>query len=228
MCVPASYAPRECTCVDQMLMNSIGNLFNFLLIRHSSHLTSQKSLDNLWHKGVTKNPGTSHMPYQKSVWSWCFLTAAAVLGSIHVYFHYQSGKEFYLIPLISRFVCTDASYGGDESPVELFQILKDDAVKVLHSICQQIWKTQQWPQDWKRSVFIPIPKKGNAKECSNNCTIALISHASKVMLKILWARLQQYMNCEHPDVQTGFRKGRGTGDQIANICRIIENAWEFQ
>ena len=105
MCVPASYAPRECTCVDQMLTNSIGNLFNFLPIRHSSHMTSQKSLDNLWHKDVTKNPGTSHMPYQKSVWSWCFLAAAAVLGSIHVYFHYQSGKEFYLIPLISRFVC---------------------------------------------------------------------------------------------------------------------------
>ena len=90
--------------------------------------------------------------------------------------------------------------GGDGIPVELFQILRDDAVKVLHSICQHIWKTQQWPQDWKRSVFIPIPKKGNAKECSNYCTISLISHASKVMLKILQARLQQYMNCERPDV----------------------------
>ena len=100
--------------------------------------------------------------------------------------------------------------GGDGIPVELFQILKDDAVKVLHSICQQIWKTQQWPQDWKRSVFIPIPKKGNAKECSNYCTVALISHASKVMLKILQARFQQYVNCELPDVQAGFRKGRGT------------------
>ena len=107
--------------------------------------------------------------------------------------------------------------GGDEIPVELFQILKDDAVKVLHSICQQIWKTQQWPQDWKRSVFIPIPKKGNAKECSNYHRIALISHASKVMLKILQARLQQKVNCELPDVQIGFRKGRGTRDQIANI-----------
>ena len=95
--------------------------------------------------------------------------------------------------------------------------LKDDAVKVLHSIWQQIWKTQQWPQDWKRSVFIPIPKKGNAKECSKCCTIALISQASKVMLKILQARLQQYVNCELPDVQAGFRKGRGTRDQIANI-----------
>ena len=98
--------------------------------------------------------------------------------------------------------------GGHGIPVELFQILKDDAVKVLHSICQQIWKTQQWPWDWKRSVFIPIPKKGNAKECSNYHTIALISHASKVMLKILQARLQQYMNYELPDVQAGFRKGR--------------------
>jgi len=114
--------------------------------------------------------------------------------------------------------------GGDGIPVELFQILKDDAVKVLHSICQQIWKTQQWPQDWKRSVFIPIPKKGNAKECSNYHTIALISHTSKVMLKILQARLQQYMNCELPDVQAGFRKGRGTRDQIANIHWIIKKA----
>ena len=107
-------------------------------------------------------------------------------------------------------------------PVELFQILKDDAVKVLHSICQQIWTTQQWPQDWKRSVFIPIPKKGNAKECSNYCTIALISHASKVMLKILQAKLQQDVNREVPDVQAGFRKGRGTRDQIANIHWIME------
>ena len=98
--------------------------------------------------------------------------------------------------------------GGDGIPVELYQILKDDAVKVLHSICQHIWKTQQWPQDWERSVFIPIPKKGNAKECSNYCTIVLISHASKVMLKILQARLQQYVNHELPDVQAGFRKGR--------------------
>ena len=118
--------------------------------------------------------------------------------------------------------------GDDRIPLELFQILKDDAVKVLHSICQQIWKTQQWPQDWKRSVFIPIPKKGNAKECSKYRTIALISHTSKVMLKILQARLQQYVNCELPDVQTGFRKGRGTRDQIANIRWIIEKAREFQ
>ena len=101
-----------------------------------------------------------------------------------------------------------ASGGDDGIPVELFQILKDDAVKVLYSICQQIWKTQQWQQDWKRSAFIPIPKKGNPKECSNYCTIALISHASKVMLKILQARLQQYVNHELPDVQAGFRKGR--------------------
>ena len=114
--------------------------------------------------------------------------------------------------------------GGDGIPVELFQILKDDAVKVLHSICQQIWKTQQWPQDCQRSVFIPIPKKSNAKECSNYRTIALISHASKVMLKILQARLQQYINHELPDVQASFRKGRGTRDQIVNICWIIEKA----
>ena len=118
--------------------------------------------------------------------------------------------------------------GCDGIPVELFQILKHAAVKVLHSICQQIWKTQQWPQDWKRSVFIPIPKKGNAKEHSNYHTISLISHASKVMLKILQARLQQYVNCELPDVQAGFRKGRGTRDQIANIRWIIEKAREFQ
>ena len=102
--------------------------------------------------------------------------------------------------------------GSDGIPVEVFQILKDDAVKVLHSIYQQIWKTQQWPQDWKKSVFIPTPKKGNAKECSNYRTVALISHASKVMLKILQARIQQYMNHELPDVQAGFRKGRGTRD----------------
>ena len=113
-------------------------------------------------------------------------------------------------------------------PVELFQILKDDAVKMLHSICQHIWKTQQWPQDWKRSVSIPIPKKPNAKECSNYHTIALISHASKVMLKILQARLQQYVNHERWDFWAGFRKGRGTRDQIANICWITKKAREFQ
>ena len=118
--------------------------------------------------------------------------------------------------------------GGDGILVELFQILKYDAAKVPHSICQQIWETQQWPQDQKRSVFIPTPKKGNAKACSNYCTIELISHASKVVLKILQARLQQYVNCELPDVQAGFRKGRGTRDQIANIHWIIEKAREFQ
>ena len=120
--------------------------------------------------------------------------------------------------------------GGDGIPFELFQILKDDAVKVLDSTRQQIWKIwpQKWPQDWKRSVFIPITKKGNAKECSNYCTIALISHASKVMLKILQARLQQYVNRELPHVQTGFRKGTGTRDQIANIHWIIEKARAFQ
>ena len=123
-------------------------------------------------------------------------------------------------------ITTNKASRGDGIPVELFQILIDDAVKVLHSICQQIWKTQQWPQNWKRSVFIPIPKKGNAKECSN--TIALISHASKVMLKILQAKLQQYVNHGLPDVQGGFRKGRGTRDQIANISWIIEKARKFQ
>ena len=117
--------------------------------------------------------------------------------------------------------------GGDGIPVELFHNLKDDGVKVLHSICQQIWKTQQWPQDWKRSVFIPIPKKGNAKEYSNYHIIAVISHACKVMLKILRARLQQYVNRERPDVQAGFRQGRGTRDQIVNILWIIEKASEF-
>ena len=118
--------------------------------------------------------------------------------------------------------------GGNRIPVELFQILKDDAVKVLHSICQQIWKTQQWPQNWKRSVFIPIPKKGNPKGCSNYCTIALISHSSRVMLKILQARLQHYVNRELRDVQACFRKGRRTRDHIANIHSIIEKAREFQ
>ena len=118
--------------------------------------------------------------------------------------------------------------GSDEIPDALFQILIVDTVKVLHSICQQIWKTQQWPQDWKRSVFIPIPKKGNAKKCSNYCTITLISHFSKVMLKILQARLQQYMNQELPDIPAGFRKGRGKRDQIANIHWIMEKAREFQ
>ena len=117
--------------------------------------------------------------------------------------------------------------GGDGIPVELVQILKDDAVKVLHSICQQVWKTQQWPQDWKMSVFIPIPQKGTAKEYSNYRTIALISHASKLMLKILQTRFQQYVNRELPDVQAGFRKGRGTRDQIANIHWIMDKAREF-
>ena len=125
-------------------------------------------------------------------------------------------------------ITTNKAREGDGIPVQLFQILKDDAVKVLHSISKQIWKTQQWPQDWKRSVFIPIPKKGNAKERSNYCTIVLISHARKVMLKILQARLQQYVNHELPDIQAGFRKGRGTRDQIANICGIIEKARELK
>ena len=114
--------------------------------------------------------------------------------------------------------------GGDGIQAELFKIPKGDAAEVLQSVCQQIWKTEQWPQDWERSVFIPVPKKGNAKECSIYHTIALISHASKLIFKILQARLQQYVNCELPDVQAGFRKGRGTRDQLANICWIMEKA----
>ena len=125
-------------------------------------------------------------------------------------------------------ITTNKASPGDRIPVKLFQILEDAAVKVLHSICQQIWKMQQWPQDWKRSVFIPIPKKDNDKECSNNRTIALISHTSKIMLNIPQARLQRYVNHELPDVQAGFNKGRGTKDQMANICWIIEKAREFQ
>ena len=117
---------------------------------------------------------------------------------------------------------------GDGIPVELFQIAKDDAVKVPQSVCQQIWKTQQWPQNWKRSVFIPILKKGKAKECSNYCTVALITHTSKIMLKVLQARLQQYVKFGNPDVQARFRNCRGTRDQIANICWIIEKASEFK
>uniref|UniRef100_A0A8B9YN55 ADNP homeobox 2 n=1 Tax=Bos mutus grunniens TaxID=30521 RepID=A0A8B9YN55_BOSMU len=143
------------------------------------------------------------------------------------YFYNTSWGDISLWEPSGKKVAAKAS-GGDGIPDELFQILKDDAVKVLHSICQQIWKTQQWPQDWKRSVFIPISKKGNAKECSNYRTTALISHASKVMLKILQARLQQYVNRELHDVQAGFRKGRGTRDQIANIRWIMEKATEFQ
>ena len=121
-------------------------------------------------------------------------------------------------------VTMNKASGGDGIPAELFQVLKDDSVKVLHPICQQIWKSQQWPQNWKRSVFIPVPKKGNSKECSNYQTIALISHTSKVMLKIHQARLQQYVNRKLSDVEAGFRKGRGTRDQIANIHWIIKKS----
>ena len=127
-----------------------------------------------------------------------------------------------------RSIMMKKATAGDGNPAELFQILKDDAVKVLHSIGQQIWKTQQLPQDWKRSIFIPIPKKGNAKECSNYHTIVLISHASKLVLKILQARLHQYVNWELPDVQAGFRKGRGTRGQIAKVQWITEKVREFQ
>ena len=127
---------------------------------------------------------------------------------------------------LRKYYCEQS--GGDGIPVELFQILKVDAVKLLHSTCQEIRKTQQWSQDWKRSVFMPIPKKGNVKYCSNYHTIALISHTSKVMLRILQVRLQQYVNHKLPDVQAGFKKGRGTRDQIANMCWVIEKAREFQ
>ena len=125
-------------------------------------------------------------------------------------------------------ITTNIARGGDWIPAELFQILKDDAIKVLHSICQQIWKTQQWPQDWKRSTQIPISKKSSTKECSNHQTIALISYASKVMLKILQGGLQRYVNWKLSDVPAEFRKGRGIRDQIANICWNIEKAREFQ
>ena len=127
-----------------------------------------------------------------------------------------------------RRAAVNQASGWDEIPAELFKSLKDDAIKVLHSLCQQIWKTQQWPQDWKRSILIPIPEKGITKECANHQTIALISHASKVMLKNLHARLQHYSNQDLPDVQAGFRKGRRTRDQVANIRWIIEKAREFQ
>ena len=127
-----------------------------------------------------------------------------------------------------RSTAVNKASGCNEIPAELFKSLKDDAIKVLHSLCQQIWKTQQWPQDWKRSILIPIPKKGSTKECASHRTIALISHASKVMFKILHARLQYYANQELTDVQTGFRKGRRTRNQIASIRCIIEIAREFQ
>ena len=143
-----------------------------------------------------------------------------------VIIHLESDILEYEVKWALGSITMNKASGGDGIPVELFQILKDDAVKVLHSICQQIWKTQQWPQDWKRAVFIPIPKKGNAKECSNYRAIALISHANKVMLNILQARLQQYMNFQM--FKLGFRKGRGTRDQIADIRWIIVKAKEFQ
>ena len=182
----------------------------------------------------------------------CWLTFPCECGELHYVLRLRGNCKWKMTSklALSSFVCRSATsklgklssfeerrastesvfscLQGDGIPAELFQILKDDAVKVLHSIWQQIWKTQQWPQDWKRSVFIPVPKKGHPKECSNYRTIALISHASKVMLKILQARLQQYVNCELSYVQAGFRKGRGTRNQIASISWIIETAREFQ
>jgi len=129
----------------------------------------------------------------------------------------------YYIITNKYYIITNKASGSDGISAELYQVLKDGVVKMKHSICKQIWKAQQWSQDWKRSVFISIPKKGNGKECSNYCIIALISHASKVMLKILHARLQQYVNQELPDVQAGFRKGKGNRDQIANILCYIKS-----
>ena len=142
--------------------------------------------------------------------------------------HLEPDIQEYEVKWALESITTNKASGGDGIPIEMFQILKDDAVKVLHSICQQMWKTQQWPQDWRRSIFFLIPKKGNAIECSNYATIAHISHASKVMLKILQARLQQYVNHELPGVQASFRKGRGTRDQMANISWIMEKARKFQ
>ena len=142
--------------------------------------------------------------------------------------HLEPDILCYEVKLALGSITTKNVSGTDGIPAELFQILKEDAVKELPSICQQIWKAQQWPQVWKRSVFIPIPKKGKFKECSNDHPVALISHASKVMFKILQIRLQQYVNQELPDIQAGFRKGRGTRDQMANICWIIKIAREFQ
>ena len=158
------------------------------------------------------------------------ISQAIILGWIAVSFSRESfqprGWNWVSCLLHCRQILYWPSHYG--IPAELSKILKDDAVKVLHSICQQIWKTQQWPRGWKSSVFIPIPKKANAKECSNYRTIALISHASKVMLKILQARFQQYMNCELLDVPAGFRKGRRTRNQIVDICWIIEKVRDFQ
>ena len=142
--------------------------------------------------------------------------------------HLEPDIQEYEVKWALGSITTNKASGGDGFPVELFQLLKDDAVKALHLICQQMWKTHQWPQDWKRSVFIPIPKRDNAKECLNYHTTGLFSYTSKIMLKILQARLQQYVNCEIPDVQAGFRKGKGTRDPIGNICWIIKKAREFQ
>ena len=141
---------------------------------------------------------------------------------------HTNSQIFWHVKWVLGSITTNKTSEGDRIPIELFQILIFDAVKVLHEICQQVWKTQQWPQDWKRSGFIPIPRKGNVKDCSNHCTIVFISQASKVKLKILQARLQNYVNCELPKVQAGFRKGRATGDQIANIRWILNKAREFQ
>ena len=169
----------------------------------------------------------SHAPHLSGASILSFLSSGLTLGSGC---SLVAAREQIFFSFLSSWALTGSHWRAaiaDDYDI-LWHYLNDDAVKVLHSICQQIWKTQQWQQDWRMSVFISIPKKGNGKECSNYHTIILISHTSKVMLKILQVRLQQYVNQELPDVQAGFRKGRGTRDQIANICWIIEKAREFQ
>ena len=181
--------------------------------------------------GSIKDRNDTDLPEAEDIKRWQEYTEELYKKDLHdpdnhdgMTIHWETDILGYEVKWALGSITTNKASGDDGIPVELFQILKDDAVKVLHSVCQQNWKTQQWPQDWKRSVFISIPKKGNAKECSNYRTIALISHSSKVMFKILQARHQQYVNRKLPDVQAGFRKGKGTRDQIANIHWVIEKA----
>ena len=196
-------------CILLLFLNLLiqKNFFNFLIERNGMDLIETEDIKKRWQE------------YREDVYKKEFHDPDNHNGMIT---HLEPDILECEVKWALRSIIMNKASGGDRIPVELFQILKDDAVKALHSICQQIWKTQQWPQDKKRSVFIPNPKKGNDKECSDYHTIALISHASKVMLKILQARLQQYMNRELPDVKAGFRKGRGTRDQIANIHWITE------
>ena len=190
-------------------------LYSSLPYTHIKHTHTHVSLENILDEAVKINSSNLNL------WAHTF----SICEVNNLWAHTFSICE---VKWALGSITTNKASGGDGIPVELFQILKDDAVNWCTQYAQQIWKTLQWLQDWKRSVFIPIPKKGNAKECSNYHTIALISHANKVVLRILQARLQQYMNCELPDVQAGFRKGRGTRDQIANILWILQKAREFQ